>query len=88
MSLVKDRDELVPEVPHSNIPASPLCCDDLTPAQRADIDVLQQSFANVFFILSIYTTIIQHHAETCLGVMVPSQCYRLHEHKRKALQKD
>uniref|UniRef100_A0A3P8NS09 Piwi domain-containing protein n=1 Tax=Astatotilapia calliptera TaxID=8154 RepID=A0A3P8NS09_ASTCA len=51
VSLVKERDELGPEVPNSIIPTSLPCDDHLTQAQRADVVALQQRFADEFDIL-------------------------------------
>lgn len=82
-SLVKEKDELGPEVPKSTIPASVHCDDHLAQAQRADVAVLQWCFANVFSPLPGRTSLIEHHFETQPGVMVCSRPYRLPQQKKK-----
>nr|XP_024655059.1 uncharacterized protein LOC112430808 [Maylandia zebra] len=88
VSLVKERDELGPEVPNSIIPASLPCDDHLTQAQRADVVALQQRFADVFSPLPGRTSLIEHHFVTQPGVTVRSRPYRLPEHKRKIVQRE
>uniref|UniRef100_A0A3P8QWH1 ribonuclease H n=2 Tax=Astatotilapia calliptera TaxID=8154 RepID=A0A3P8QWH1_ASTCA len=88
VSLVKERDELGPEVPNSIIPTSLPCDDHLTQAQRADVVALQQRFADVFSPLPGRTSLIEHHFVTQPGVTVRSRPYRLPEHKRKIVQRE
>lgn len=45
--MVKERDELGPEVPNSTIPTSLHFDNHLTQAQKADVAALQQRFADV-----------------------------------------
>ena len=78
--------ELGPEVLKSTNPASLLCGDQLSPSQRADIDRLQQRYADVFSPRPGCTSLIQHRVETHPGVTVRSRPYRLPEHKRKVVQ--
>ena len=87
VSLVSGRDELGPEVPNSINPTSLTCDDHLSPAQRAEIAMLQQHFADVFSPLPGRTKLMQHHVETPPGVTVRSRPYRLPEQKRKVVQK-
>ena len=88
VSLVSERDELGPEVPNSINPTLLTCDDHLSPAQRAEIAMLQQHFADVFSPLPGRTKLMQHHVETSPGVTVRSRPYRLPEHKRKVVQKE
>ena len=74
------------KVSKSTNPASLLCGNQLSPSQRADIDRLQQRYADVFSPLPGRTSLIQHRVETHPGVTVRSQPYRLPEHKRKVVQ--
>lgn len=86
VTVIKDRDELGPEVPKSANPTSPFCDSHLIPSQHTDLADLQQRFANVFSPLPGRTNLIQHHIETQPGVTVRSRPYRLPEHKRKVVQ--
>ena len=88
VSLVSERDDLGPEVPNSANPTSVTCHDHLSPAQRAEIVMLQQHFADVFSPLPGHTKLIQHQVETSPGVTVRPRLCRLPEHKRKVVQKE
>ena len=86
VTAIAERDELGPEVPKSNNPVSLRCGDQLSPSQRADIDRLQQHYADVFSPQPGRTSFIQHRVEIHPGVTVRSRPYRLPEHKRKVVQ--
>ena len=86
VTAIAERDELGPEEPKSNNPVSLHCGDQLSPSQRADIDRLQQRYADVFSPQPGRTNLIQHRVETHPGVTVRSRPYRLPEHKRKVVQ--
>ena len=83
---IAERDELGPEEQKSANPASLLCGNQLSPSQRADIDRLQQRYADVFSPLPGRTSLIQHRVETHPGMTVHSRPYQLPQHKRKVLQ--
>ena len=56
--------------------------------QRADIDRLQQRYADVFSPRPGRTSLIQHRVETHPGVTVRSRPYRLPEQKRKVFRQN
>ena len=86
VTAIAERDELGPEVPKLANPASLLCGNQVSPSQRADIDRLQQRYADVFSPLPGRTSLIQHQVETHPGMTVHSRPYWLPEHKRKVVQ--
>lgn len=86
--MLKDRDEFGPEVPNFTN-SNPLLCDNhFTPSQRADVAVLQQRFADIFYPVTGFANIMQQHIETQPGVMVCSQPYQLPEHEWKVVLKE
>lgn len=66
-------------------PLSPLWWPSHT---GADVAALQQHFTDVFSSLPGRTSLIEHHFDTCPGMLVCSQPYKLHEHKRQIVQRE
>ncbi|XP_061898861.1 uncharacterized protein LOC133646933 isoform X2 [Entelurus aequoreus] len=88
VTVVKEEEELGPEIPRSG-PAPQLSCDDqLTLAQRAEVAELQRRYSDVFSSRPGRTVVIRHHIETSPGVTVRSLPYRLPEHKRKVVREE